>query len=41
MTFPSFDHAVKDPVEDSIILTSDIDYVIVEGIYIFDKSLDL
>jgi len=39
--FPSFDHALKDPIENDISLGQDIEYVIVEGIYIFDKSLDL
>lgn len=37
--FPSFDHALKDPIENDISLEEDIEHVIVEGIYVFDKSL--
>ena len=39
--FPSFDHAVKDPIENDIKLTEEIEHVIVEGLYLFDKSLEL
>ena len=39
--FPSFDHAVKDPIEDDISLGEDVEHVIVEGIYVFDKSIEL
>lgn len=39
--FPSFDHALKDPIENDISLEEDIEHVIVEGIYVFDKSLQL
>ena len=41
MRFPSFDHAVKDPVEDSVEVGEEIKHVIVEGIYVFDKKLGL
>lgn len=39
--FPSFDHAIKDPVQDDIIVTEDIKCVIIEGLYIFEESLKL
>jgi len=32
---------LKDPVEDNISLEQTIDHVIVEGLYVFDKSLNL
>ena len=39
--FPSFDHAAKDPVEDTIVVKEDVKHVIVEGLYLFDKALEL
>jgi pantothenate kinase len=39
-SFPSFDHALKDPIENDIIITSDTKVVIIEGIYIFNKELE-
>jgi pantothenate kinase len=39
--FPSFDHALKDPIQDEIIINYKIKCVIIEGLYIFDQSLEL
>lgn len=39
--FPSFDHAAKDPVEDTILVREEVKHVIVEGLYLFDKALEL
>ncbi len=39
--FPSFDHAVKDPIEDTIVIDHKINHVIVEGLYLFDNKIQL
>ncbi len=41
-SFPSFDHSIKDPIEDDIIINlNNIDVLIIEGLYVFDNSLAL
>ena len=38
--FPSFDHNVKDPIDNDIYINlTNIDVLIIEGLYIFDNSL--
>jgi pantothenate kinase len=39
--FPAFDHAVKDPEENAIIVTKNDKVIIIEGLYLFLKELDL
>lgn len=39
--FPSFDHSLKDPVYDDIIVTPEHRYVIVEGLYLFIEEWGL
>lgn len=38
--FPSFDHSMKDPIENNIIIKSDTNYIIVEGLFVACKQLD-
>ena len=46
-SFPSFDHKLKDPLDDSILIKGFIyfkdyhEYVIVEGLYLFLKEWDI
>lgn len=39
--FPSFDHEVKDPKENDIIVTKNNKIIIFEGLYLFTKQLDV
>ncbi|KAL4499765.1 hypothetical protein ABPG72_017305 [Tetrahymena utriculariae] len=39
--FPSFDHVVKDPIENDIIITKNTRVIIVEGLYLLMKEWDL
>lgn len=38
ITAPSFDHSVKDPVEDGIVIDSDVQVVLLEGLYLLLKD---
>ena len=40
-SFPSFDHALKDPVENDIIVKESHKVIIVEGLYLFTKEWKL
>lgn len=39
--FPSFDHSVKDPVEEDIVISLEYKYVIVEGLYLFFEDWEV
>jgi pantothenate kinase len=39
--FPSFEHEIKDPVENSIFISKDDKIVIFEGLYLFINDLDI
>lgn len=41
MKFPSFDHKVKDPVEDDILIPESCEIILIEGLYVFDKHLSI
>lgn len=40
-TFPAFDHAVKDPEENAIKVTKNDKIIIIEGLYLFLKDLNI
>jgi pantothenate kinase len=39
--YPNFDHKLKDPMEDAISIEQSTEIIIVEGLYVFDRSLPL
>ncbi|KAM3136040.1 hypothetical protein pb186bvf_011845 [Paramecium bursaria] len=39
--FPSFEHHIKDPIENSIQITKDDRIIVVEGLYLYLKEWDL
>ncbi len=39
--FPSFDHSLKDPIEDDIVITKNDKVIIMEGLYLFLKEMDI
>lgn len=40
-SFPSFDHAKKDPIENDVIISKEIKIVVIEGLYLLMKDWDL
>lgn len=40
-SFPSFDHALKDPIEDAIQIKKEDKIIIVEGLYLFSSAWGL
>ena len=39
--FPSFEHSIKDPIENNILITKDDNIIIFEGLYLFISELNL